>query len=68
MQRQAVCTFRSGQTFGEVSLLHHSPRGASVRAKDDVTLLVIDRYGADLFGQVAIFPLVLLFVCMNFWF
>ena len=38
-----MSTFHAGQTFGEASLLYNSPRGASVRAKTDVTLLVIDR-------------------------
>jgi hypothetical protein len=44
--RKTVSTFRAGQSFGEVSLLFNSTRGASVRAAGDapVTLLVIDRY------------------------
>jgi cAMP-dependent protein kinase regulator len=38
-----IKTYMPGESFGEVNLLYEGPRNASVRAKTDCVLWVIDR-------------------------
>jgi uncharacterized protein YhbP (UPF0306 family) len=42
-QRQPVASLRAGQLFGEVAIMRDQPRGASVVATTDVTLLALER-------------------------
>ena len=42
-ERNAIATLSDGQFFGEVALLHHAPRNASVRALDYCDIYSLDR-------------------------
>ena len=47
LRSQLLATFGPGSFFGEMSLLDHGPRAATVTAESDMTLLVLDPRSFD---------------------
>ena len=52
-----VLTISQGGTFGELALIHGTPRAATVRASTNVSLWGLDRYWQVRAGQSDIFYL-----------
>jgi signal transduction histidine kinase len=47
MEKRMLKSLRAGDFFGEMALIHHAPRAATVVSKTDVVVLELDRKGFD---------------------